>query len=323
MSDDHKRKAARVTEDRFASVIHAYINSPKFRAYAPATQALWGRELLYMAREVHLGTYRITEIRPALMQAYFDGIEGKAYKQAAALAAVKQLEKWAIVRDILPRQITLGVEIDETDEGHIPWPAELVELAERHARPDLAPAVTLGANTGQRGSDLVRMGPTDVEVYDGREGINVRQKKTGRVVWVPILSPLAVAIATWERRPGPWLRHLDGSPWTRRELTDAWRRERDENPALEPLRRCGPDKDKPLVLHGLRGHACVRLLHAGANTRQIADMVGMSEVVVAKYTRFSVQRENASAAVIHMERTIQERDQKKVDKARNSGKLTN
>ena len=198
----------------------------------------------------------------------------------------------------------------------------MVELAERHARPDLARAVTLGANTGQRRSDLIRMGPTDVEVYDGREGICVRQKKTGREVWVPIISTLATAMATWERRPGPWLRHLDGRPWVGGEITDAWRFERDGNPALEPLRRCGPDKNKPLVLHGLRGHACVRLLHAGANTRQISDMVGMSEAMVAHYTRFSVQRENATAAIIHMERTIRERDPKKVDKAQNPTKLS-
>jgi hypothetical protein len=61
------------------------------------------------------------------------------------------------------------------------------------------------------------------------------------------------------------------------------------------------------VLHGLRATACVRLLRAGANTRQIADMVGMSEPIVGRYCRFSVQKENASAAVLHLDRTYRER----------------
>lgn len=62
-----------------------------------------------------------------------------------------------------------------------------------------------------------------------------------------------------------------------------------------------------LVLHGLRGHACVRLRLASANAQQIADMVGMSVPMVERYCRLSVQRENASAAVLHMERTLSER----------------
>jgi hypothetical protein len=70
------------------------------------------------------------------------------------------------------------------------------------------------------------------------------------------------------------------------------------------------------VLHGLRGHACVRLLRANANTRQISDMVGMSEPMVARYTRFSLQKENASAAVYHMTRTSGERDGSKSGKSK-------
>jgi hypothetical protein len=52
-------------------------------------------------------------------------------------------------------------------------------------------------------------------------------------------------------------------------------------------------------------------MRAGANTRQIADMVGMSEPIVGRYCRFSVQRENASAAVLHLDRTFRERNSAK------------
>ena len=296
-----------VTEDSFAALVRSYLGSPKFATYSDNTKRRWGFELSFASRPDCLGAILLQEIRPSLVQAFFDGLTDRPGKQASALAAFKELEKWAIVRDILPRQITLGVTIEESDGGHIPWSAEQVALAEQHARPDLARAVTLGANTGQRGSDLVRMGWTDIEPFGGIDGIALVQVKTRREVWVPITSPLAAAMAKWERRPGPFLTRLDGRPWTRDAISDAWSYERDHNPALAPLRAIGPDKDRPAVLHGLRGHACVVLLRAGANTRQIADCVGMSEPIVAKYTRHSIQRENASAAVYHLERAIRER----------------
>jgi integrase len=55
--------------------------------------------------------------------------------------------------------------------------------------------VTLAANTGQRGSDLVRMRWTDIEEYEGRPGINVTQRKTGLVIWIPMTQELMAASA--------------------------------------------------------------------------------------------------------------------------------
>ena len=75
-------------------------------------------------------------------------------------------------------------------------------LAETRARSELARVVTLAANTGQRGSDLVKMRWTDIEVYNGLTGINVTQKKTGRQIWVPITQELSAAMAGWERQTG-------------------------------------------------------------------------------------------------------------------------
>lgn len=298
-NENERLTAVRVTENSFYALVRAFKASAKFRGYAGETRELWGRELDFACRPNCLGAVPLDMIRPALVQGYLDGWDDKPGKQAAALSAFKALEKWAVVRDLLPRAITLGVETGKPQGGHTPWTEEQVALAEKYARPDIARAITLGAHTGQRRSDLIRMGPTDIETFNGRDGIRVVQQKTGREVWVPILSTLAAAIASWERRPGPFLLRPDGRPWSADEITAAWTYERDRNPELEPLRG--------LVLHGLRGHACVRLYRAGATTRQVADMVGMSEPMVGRYTRKSVQRENATAGIIHLERTIEER----------------
>ena len=228
-----------------------------------------------------LGTVPIDVIRPALVQGYLDGWDDKPGKQAAALAAFKALEKWAVVRDILPRPITLGVETGKPQGGHVPWTDAQVALAEKYARQDLARAITLGANTGQRISDLVRMCWTDIETFRGIDGINVRQKKTDRQVWVPILAPLAEAMKTWERRPGPFLLRSDGKPWRSAHLTDRLDYEKKTNPALADLGAAD------LVMHGLRGHACVRLRRAGLTAMQIADRNVGSDG--GAYCRLSVQ----------------------------------
>jgi integrase len=289
----------RIAPDSFAAVIRAYMSSAKFQNYAPNTRIMWGRELA-LAELPPLGALPVAMVRPSLIQAFLDGYSGRPGKQMAALTALKQLERWAIVRDLLPSPITLGVEVERSDGGHVPWSDEHVALAEECARPELAMAITLGANTGQRGSDLVKMRWTDIEVYRGRPGINVVQVKTGRQLWVPMTQALQDAMTAWERSPGFILRRATGHPWTRADLSKAWERERQNNESLANLRAAG------LVMHGLRATACVRLSRSGASTRQIADMVGMSEDMVGRYCRLSSQRENASAAIVHLEGTPRE-----------------
>jgi len=292
-----RQRAQKITDGVFAAVIRAYLTSPKFQGYAPATIDAWGRELKLAGRPDTLGSLSIYEVRPALVQAFLDGLTDRPAKQANAYTALKALEKWAIVRDLLPHPITTGVEVEGSDGGHVPWADEHVESAERLAREPLARVVTLAANTGQRGSDLVKMRWTDVEEYEGRLGVNVVQKKTGKKLWVPFTQPLLAAIEMWERRPGFILLDPKGRQWGRKAMTAAWTYERDNNASLRPLRDLG------LVLHGLRATACVRLNRSGANSRQISDWIGMSEPMVQHYLRFSVQRENALAAVIHLDRS--------------------
>lgn len=288
-------KYARITSGSFAAVIRAFTSSDKFTQYAQNTRDMWGRELALAELPETLGALSVEVIRPSLVQAFIDGYAGRPGKQMAALTALKQLERWAIVRDLLPHSITIGVQVERSHGGHEPWSDAQVQLAEEHARPDLARAITLAANTGQRGSDLVKMRWTDIEEYRGRVGINVIQKKTGRELWIPLTQALQTAMGSWERRPGFILLRPMGKPWTRNALTSAWVTERATNAALSGIRTAG------LVLHGLRATACVRLSRVGATTRQIADMVGMSEGMVARYCRLSVQRENAIAAISQLE----------------------
>jgi len=278
----------------FANVIRAYLNSPNFLRLSKSTQTHYRYFLGLAEHEETLGSVPIDEIRPALVQAFLDGLADRPGTQREAKVALKSVERVALVRDWLPRAITTGVEVIGVTGGYVPWSEEQVALAEGAAVPHLARVVTMAANTGQRGSDLVRFRWTDIEEVHGRLGINVRQQKTDLAIWVPFTQALIAAMATWERRPGFILLKADGHPFTRQQLSNHWLEERSRNPALAPLRG--------LALHGLRGTAVVRLRRAGATTPQICDMVGMSPQMVKRYSRYSDQKRNALAAVHFLDR---------------------
>jgi integrase len=290
--------------DAFAHVIDAYLDSAKFKALEPATQSSYRRYLVIAANPGALGQYSASEMRPALAQLFLDGFAGRPGSQINARVALKAVEKWACRRDLLPHAITTGVEVEFSDGGHEPWSDTQVATAEQHAKPVLARAITLAANTGQRGSDLFRMGWSDIEEVEGHPGINVIQRKTGKQLWIPMTQALLAAVATWERRPAPFLLTPKGASWTSRNaLGTAWQRERDSNPNLTIC--------AGMVLHGLRATACVRLRRAGATESQIAAMVGLSEPMVKRYCRHADQKQNALAAVYHLDRTARERAEKK------------
>ncbi len=292
-----KRGGRRATPGSFAGVIAAYIGSDKFMRLAASTQGNYRRHLA-LAQSV-LGGRDIEVMRPALVQAFLDGLSDRPATQKVAQTALKALERWAIRLDLLPRQITLGTEAVGSTGGHKPWTEAQIRTALEHARVDLSRAVMIASNTGQRGSDLVRMRWSDLETYEGRLGLNVTTKKVGLQLWIPLTEELSDALTSWERRPGFILLKPDGQPWTRTQLSDAWTKERDTNPALGPLTGC--------TLHGLRSTAIVRLRRAGVSTGLISSLVGLSENMVNRYCRFAVQKDNAIAAVIQLDGTARER----------------
>lgn len=292
-----KRGGRRATPGSFAGVIAAYVGSEKFMRLATSTQGNYRRHLA-LAQSV-LGGRDVEVMRPALVQAFLDGLSDRPATQKVAQTSLKALERWAIRLDLLPRQITLGTEAVGSKGGHRPWTEEQIRTAIESARGDLSRAIMVASNTGQRGSDLVKMRWSDLETYEGRLGLNVVTKKVGLQLWIPLTAELGEALTTWERRPGFILLKPDGQPWTRTQLSDAWTKERDTNPALASLAGC--------TLHGLRSTAIVRLRRAGVSTGLISSLVGLSENMVNRYCRFAVQKDNAIAAVIQLDGTARER----------------
>jgi hypothetical protein len=73
--DELRRRAGRIHAGSFASVIRAYQSSPAYlQGLARSTQRLYNDVLRIAEREEALGGLSITIIRPALVQAFLDGL---------------------------------------------------------------------------------------------------------------------------------------------------------------------------------------------------------------------------------------------------------
>lgn len=300
----------KIKPQSFAALINDFLASAKFKSLSGETQKLVRRYLLQAQHPETLGAYAAIVMRPALVQAHLDIYANRPGAQQNVKTSLGYLEKWALVRDRLSQPIIRGTECVGSNGGHVPWTNAQVVLAEEHAKPEIARIITLASNTGQRGSDLYRMHPKDIETIDGRPGINVLRQKNGdwQPIWIPMTEPLIAAMKTWERRAAPFLLHPSGRPWKdRQELTMAWTRERDRNPHLK-------DACAGLVLHGLRATAIVRLRRAGCTPMEISSMVGLSVQMIERYCRFADQKQNAMAALDRLQGTGQEQEHNKVTK---------
>lgn len=183
-------------------------------------------------------------------------------------------------RELLFRDPTLGVAHFADGEGHKPWTPEHLRIADEKFTGMLRRAYVLARYTGQRISDVVRLGFTDID--DG--GFALRQKKTGVRPWCPIFPELECEIATWEKRPGPFLLQDNGKPYTTNQLWKVFNKAREDHPELADA-----------VWHGLRANAVIHLRQSGYSIAQISDMIGMSPPMVERYCRHADRKAGGQA----------------------------
>ncbi len=276
----------------FAHVIDEYLAYLKTRDLAPATVESWTRALMLAGKG--MGFLQPGEIDAAVVQGFLDALSDFPAKQMTCRSALKALEKWALVRRKLPHAITYGTQVIGSTGGHEPWTDEQIATAIKSARGVLSHVVSLAIETGQRGSDIVKMRWSDLSEQDGRQGIAITQQKTGRRLWVPLTTAFSQTLATWEKRP-PFFLVLaaDGRQYTRNRLSHDWAIERDTNPELAGL--------KGRVLHGLRSSKVIRLRKQGFTELEISSFIGMSEPMVARYSRLANQQTMALRSIERIE----------------------
>jgi integrase len=276
--------ADRVKAGTVAAVVGMYLASVAFADLADETRRT-RRNILERFREAH-GDKRIASIERKHVQALIDA---KAATPSAArnlLAVIRLLMQFAIKAGIRTDDPTLGVKHAKIKtDGFRTWDEEDIAAFEAAhpigTRARLALALLLG--TGQRRSDVVRMGRQHVR----GDKIAVRQSKTKTPLMLPIGVELRRAIEATPAEHLTFLTTVHGKPFTAAGFTN-WFREMCNEAGLP----------NGLSAHGLRNAVCRRLAEAGCSEKQIAAVSGHKTLrMVQHYTRAADQEHLAQAAI--------------------------
>jgi integrase len=224
-----------------------------------------------------------------------DGMSTTPNSANFMLSVVRVLLEWGVPRGYRDDNPAIGVKrLKVEDSGHEPWPEAGYSFVIAQAPTHLRRMAFLGRATGQRVSDLVKMRPADLAA-DGmflRIG-KLRDKKH----FVPLNVQQMAEIKAWG------VRDLDcfvTTPGTGRRcsanylntLWNDWR----GSPEAEPLRGL------KMTIHGLRATKIEDLRRAGTEDGAIADEIGMSPKMVARYLRFADKAASARASRDRRER---------------------
>jgi hypothetical protein len=265
-------------------VCDLYETSPVFKALRESTR----QQYRYSMKAVRAawGELPAEGLQPVHVQTLMDELIESPGKANNVLSFLWALQRWGRKRGHFPHSIAEGVTPYPSKGGHKPWTPGQCAAAEQHLTGMLRRAYFLARYTGQRSSDVVKLGETFID--DG--GFRIRQTKTGEQIgdiWCPIEEPLAVEMATWDRAPGPYVRQNHGKVYSKQLLHKHFLEAREAVAELAGA-----------TFHGLRATRVVELRQRGATTLQIQDQVGMSPRMIDRYCRFADRKANGKAAVL-------------------------
>jgi integrase len=293
--------AGRSRPGSVGAAIAGYYTSLEYGSLATATKAA-RRSVLERFRDAY-GDFPLANMPQRFLVTFPDGMKPHAARNW--LKAIRGLMTFAVSRQMMAADPSLGIKLPKVKtDGHHSWEEHEIELyqATHPIGSKARLAFALGLYTAQRRSDVIRLGPNNLR--DGH--IEVRQRKTGTFVAIPILPELqAILDATPCEHPTLIVNSI-GRPYSPSDFSEWFRRQCD---AADLPREC--------VFHGLRKAALTRLANSGATTHEIASISGHKSLKeIERYTKAASQRQLAHNAIGKLTST------KRESKVSNRAKLT-
>ncbi len=287
------RTAQRVKPGSMSALIAHYYNSPEFRGLKDSTKVTY-RGILERFREDY-GHLSVAGLQRTHVRAIIGEMEDRP---AAANNLLRRLKMLMLIamddgwRTDDPTYRVKGFKID-SDGFHTWSDEEIARYRKRHpagTKADLA--LTLLLYTGQRRSDVVKMGWQHI---DG-DRIRVRQTKTGTFISIPMHSELKAAIAGLPKENMTFLITEYGKPHSVKGF-GAWVKKRATEAGLEDC-----------SAHGLRKAAARRLAEAGCSNQEIKAITGhKTDKEVGRYTAAADQLRLSDRAMQALEGSDRER----------------
>jgi integrase len=206
----------------------------------------------------------------------------KPHAKREWLFAIRHMMQYAVEVGLIAVDPTATIKVKAPkSDGFLTWAESHIEAYRaRHPIGTMARlALELFLNTAQRRSDVLHMGRQHI-----RNGmLQVKQRKTGIQLTLPILPDLAGAIDAMPTGNMTFLTREGGQPFTDSTL-GKWFREQCIEASLQGY-----------TAHGLRKAACRRLAEAGCTAHEIAAFSG--HLSLAEVTRYTREADRARMAV--------------------------
>jgi integrase len=291
--------AKRTLPGSFSALCVSYYGSPEFRDLRESTQTV-RRNILERFRAEH-GHRPLKDLQRAHIKSI---IGAKANTPEAANNLLK------VLRVVLGHGLEIGMiqsnpaigvnrYRSKNPEGRHAWTEQ--EIAQYQAHHPVGTrarlAVALLAYTGQRRSDVVRMGWQHVK----GDRIFVRQKKTGKPLLIPMHPELIQVLGSVPKDNLTFLMTEHGAPFSAAGFGNWFRRVCD----AAVLSGCSA--------HGLRHAAGRRLADAGCSQHEIAATLGLSLKMVERYTKAANQAHLADQALSRLLRAEGEQNLPKTE----------
>jgi integrase len=284
--------ASRSKAGSVAAVVGAYLGSAAFENQAAETRRT-RRNILERFREQH-GDKPFALIGRKHVQAMVDGKKGTPSAARNFLNTLRALMTFSVKTMDPPARTddpTIGVtraKIEEGDGFPMWGEADIAKFEAKHPLGTMARlALALLLCTGQRRSDVVKMGRQHVE--GGM--IRVRQQKTGTLLMIPLHADLRAAIDAM-----PPSAHLTF-------LATTYGKTRTGAGFGTWFRECCDEAGIPkgTSAHGLRKAMCRRLAEAGCSAHEIMAISGHKSLrEVERYTKGADQKRMARAAMARL-----------------------
>jgi integrase len=287
--------ADRTKPGSFNALAVAYYRSPEFLRLKPYTQGR-NRSIIEPLRHQH-GDKPIKNLTRGHINAIVGAKSATPEQANTVLKVLRLLLNFAISIDMLQNNPAKGVKRFKSPnpDGYHAWTEdEFAKFVARHpsgTKPHLA--MMLLACTGQRKSDVVRMGWQHIRNGDdGKQKIVVRQQKTNTPLLIPIHPDLKQALAALPRDNLTFIMTEYGKPYSAHGFGNWFRLRCDE----AGLPHCSA--------HGLRKLAGIRMAEAQCTDREMMAVLGHRSVAqLSVYVRGADQSRLAERAFAKQQAT--------------------
>lgn len=258
------RDAPPIRQETLQRLIQDYQRSPAFTGLKPDTRAGYIRCIRRI--EADFGTLPIKALHAPKVRRVFldwrDKMGSTEPRQADyRFAVLARILSWAYDRRIIPANpCERPGRLSSASRAEIIWTEDQVAALLASAPPQIALAVMLAIETGQRQRDVIRMTWT---AYDGQV-IRLRQSKSGRSVLVPVTAALKSVLDAAPRQAVTICTTARGTSWT----PDGFKTSFGKAKIAASI--------EGVTFHDLRGTAVVRLARAGCTLPEITAITGHS-----------------------------------------------